>query len=316
MLGASEHPFARRDTMAAKLSTERGTLQPRAPFDLVKSLNFLDGFIPARGEHVRSDQTLTRVLAVEGQAVVYSLTPTGSVDAPRLDYTLMSAAPLSDEAREAALDRIRFFLSLDDDLTPLYERAAEDPVFAPIARDLYGYHQVLFGSPFEAAVWAILSQRNLMTLSQRMKTALIDEFGARLVVDGHDYRAFPEPDILAHAAPEMLGALINHRPKGALLPGVAWAFAQMDEYWLRDAPFAEVAAWLKTIRGIGEWSASFILLRGLGRVEQLPAQEKRIQDVVAKRYGLVSATMADVKRLAAPYGNVAGYWAHYLRVAD
>lgn len=295
--------------------TEHGTLQPRAPFSLAHTLDFLDGFTPAKGEHVRVDQTLTRTLSADGQAVVYTLAQSGPVDAPLLDTTLTSAAPLSDEAREAALDRIRFFLSLDDDLTPLYARAADDTVFAPIAKKLYGYHQVKFGSPFEAAVWAILSQRNLGTLSQRMKAALMDEFGARLTVDGHEYRAFPEPDLIATAAPEMLGALINHRPKGALLPGVAWAFAQMDEFWLREAPFAEVEAWLKTIRGIGEWSASFILLRGLGRVEQLPAHEKRIQEAVARRYGLVSATMEDVKRLAAPYGDMAGYWAHYLRVA-
>ena len=299
----------------SELYVKRGTLHPRAPFDFARSLDFLDGFSPARGEQVRGGQTLTRALAVDGQAVVYTLTPIGAVDDPRLEYTLTSSAPLSDEGREAALDRIAFFLSLDDDVTPLYARAADDAVFAPVVRDLYGYHQVLFGTPFEAAVWAILAQRNHMSLSQRMKAALVQEFGARLSVEGVLYQAFPEPDIIASAPPDVLGGLINHRPKGALLPGVAWAFAQMDEHWLRDAPFAEVESWLKTIRGIGDWSAAFILLRGLGRVEQLPAQEKRIQDTVAKRYGLVSATMDDVKRLAAPYGDMGGYWAHYLRVA-
>ena len=298
-----------------ELHLKRGTLHPRPPFDFTKSLDFLDGFSPAMGEQVRSGQTLTRTLAADGQAVVYTLTSAGTVDAPALDYTLTSSAPLSDEGQAAALDRIVFFLSLDDDLTPLYARAADDAVFASVVRDLYGYHQVLFGTPFEAAVWAILSQRNLMRLSQRMKAALLREFGARLTVDGVTYQAFPEPDIIAGAPPEVLSGLINHRPKGALLPGVAWAFAQMDEHWLRDAPFAEVESWLKTIRGIGDWSTAFILLRGLGRVEQLPAQEKRIQDAVARRYGLVSATMDDVKRLAAPYGDLGGYWAHYLRVA-
>jgi DNA-3-methyladenine glycosylase II len=298
-----------------KLHTVNGTLEPRAPFNLTHTLNFLDGFMPAQNEHVRAADTLTRALSANGQPVVYSLRQTGPVDAPALDYVLTSDGPITDEVEEIALDRIRFFLSLDDDLAPFYERAADDAVFAPVVQAWYGYHQVLFGTPFEAAVWAILSQRNLFTLSQRMKTALIDEFGARLTVDGREFRVFPEPDLIASAPPEMLGALINHRPKGALLPGVAWAFAQMDEMWLREAPFAEVEAWLKSIRGIGEWSASFILLRGLGRVEQLPAQEKRIQEVVAKRYGFVSATMDDVKKLAEPYGDKGGYWAHYLRVS-
>lgn len=298
-----------------KLYTVNGTLEPRAPFNLTHTLNFLDGFTPAQNEHLRADDTLTRALSTNGQPVVYTLRQAGPVDAPTLDYLLTSDGPITDDIESIALDRIRFFLSLDDDLTPLYQRAADDAVFAPIAQAWYGYHQVKFGTPFEAAIWAILAQRNLMALSQRMKAALIDEFGARLTVDGREFRVFPEPDLIATAPPDMMGALINHRPKGALLPGVAWAFAQMDEMWLREAPFAEVEAWLKTIRGIGEWSAAFILLRGLGRVEQLPAQEKRIQAVVAKRYGLVSATMDDVKKLAEPYGDKGGYWAHYLRVS-
>lgn len=297
------------------LYTVEGRLTPRAPFDFARTLAMLDGVTPLSGDQERGEDTITRVMAVDGQAVVYTLTSVGTVDAPALVYTLISAEPLSDDAHEAALDRLRFFLSLDDDLTPLYALAADDPVFAPIAQSLNGYHQVKFGTPFESAIWAILSQRNHFTLSQRMKAALVDEFGARLTVDGRQYRAFPEPAMLATARPEDLSALINHRPKGALLPGVAWAFEQMDEHWLRDAPFEEVQSWLRSIRGIGEWSSAFILLRGLGRVEQLPAQEKRIQDVVAKRYGLVSAAMDDVRRLARPYGDLAGYWVHYLRVA-
>lgn len=294
---------------------QHGELHPRAPFDFSQSLAFLATFGPATSEQRQDGQSLTRALAVDGQAVVYRLTSVGAVDDPRLNYTLYSSEPLSDEATEAALDRIRFFLSLDDDLTPLYERAAGDAVFTTITQALYGYHQVKFGTPFEAAIWAVLAQRNHMTLSLRMKAALVAEFGARLTVGGREYRAFPEPVLLATAPPEDLSALIGHRPKGGLLPGVGWAFEQMDERWLRDAPYADVESWLRSIRGIGEWSAAFILLRGLGRVEQLPAQEKRIQDAVAKHYGLVSATMDDVKRLAAPYGDLAGYWVHYLRAA-
>ena len=49
-----------------------------------------------------------------------------------------------------ALDRIRFSLSLDDDLEPFYELAEKDGSFAPIAREQRGHHHVKFPSAFEA----------------------------------------------------------------------------------------------------------------------------------------------------------------------
>jgi DNA-3-methyladenine glycosylase II len=60
-------------------------------------------------------------------------------------------------------------LSLGDDLRPFYAVAETDPAFAPLVQELYGYHQVKFLMPFENACWAILSQRNLISVSHNVK---------------------------------------------------------------------------------------------------------------------------------------------------
>jgi DNA-3-methyladenine glycosylase II len=70
------------------------------------------------------------------------------------------------------------------------------------------------------------------------------------------------------------------------------------------------------IKGIGAWSASFILLRGLGRMDRPPVGEKWSIQAVRRWYGNDTLEAKDVERLAKPYGNYAGYWAHYLRVAS
>lgn len=51
------------------------------------------------------------------------------------------------------------FLSLNDDLAPVYEAARDDPVFTQIVDTLYGLHHVRFSIPFEAACWTALSQQ-------------------------------------------------------------------------------------------------------------------------------------------------------------
>jgi DNA-3-methyladenine glycosylase II len=292
-----------------------GALTPAPPFTFNHALRFLERlvFLPAaQAVTVRNGRpALYKALAVGGQTLVARLHATGAVEQPVLAYTLLSAEPLDAPLLATAADRLAFFLSLADDLRPFYALGRADPVFAPILESLYGYHQVKFTTPFENAVWAVLAQRNQWAHTQRMHIALAEAFGGQLTVDGLALHSFPEPELLAIVPPDELARVIGHQPKGACLSGVAHAFAGVDEGFLRSAPYADVERWLRGIRCLGPWSAGFILLRGLGRMEALPPGDRHIAAVVADHYGPTS-----LPALAARYGPHQGYWAHYLRVAQ
>ena len=137
--------------------------------------------MPARGEQaIEKDLALTKAAFVRGQLVTFRVQSTGSTEQPKLTYTLFSEQPLTPEVSDAAADRIRFYLSLDDDLQPFYELGRDDTYFQPVIDKLYGYHQVKFSTPFENASWAVLTQRNQMANAQRMKTALVERFGGSI----------------------------------------------------------------------------------------------------------------------------------------
>ncbi len=298
-----------------KLHTVTTALTPVAPFDFGKTLDFLDSFAPAMGGHQHDSRSLTKALAIDGQTVGFRVTNEGSVEQPQLSCTLYAEAPIRAALKAEALDQIAYFLSLNDDLCPFYDLAQTDEAFAPVVEALYGYHQVKFASPFENAVWALISQRNLMSVAGKMKAALAERFGGTLTLGGETYRAFPDPARLAQATSYELAEAIGHGAKAVLIQGAAKAFSRMDDHWLRDAPYAEVEAWLKSIKGIGDWSATFILLRALGRSERLPVKERRTLDAAAKAYGLFSINDAELYRIGARYGKYIGLWAHYLRAA-
>jgi DNA-3-methyladenine glycosylase II len=154
-----------------------------------------------------------------------------------------------------------------------------------------------------------------MSVSGKMKAALTERYGGMLTVDGETYTAFPSPDRLAQATSYEIAETIGHGAKAVLIQGAAKAFVRVDDHWLRDAPYGEVEAWLKSIKGIGEWSAAFILLRALGRAERLPVKERRTLDAAAKVYGLFSIDDAELYRIGARYGKYIGLWAHYMRAA-
>lgn len=286
-----------------------GHLTPVQPFDFGKSLAFIGAFPPIRGEQSQGALALTKAVMVAGQPVVFRLTGTEK----SLAYQAWSEQPL-EVLREEMQDRLCFFLSLDDDLEPFYDVGRRDPAFAPLVEALHGFHQVKFMTPFENAVWAVLTQRNPMPMARRMKDALIAARGATLTLDGVPYPVFPQADQLADLSEVELAEIMGHRQKAAYLAGLIAAFSRVEERWLREAPTLEIEAWLRGIKGIGPWSAGFILIRGLGRMDApLDASDELTQAVGRTYFGGRPATAREIAALAKPYGSLQGYWAYYLR---
>jgi DNA-3-methyladenine glycosylase II len=295
--------------------TESGILSPTPPFDFDKSLNFLGVFMPTKHEQSVSLHTLTKAISIYGQTIVFQLISSGTSESPQLEYTLFSEEPISEEMQSAVVERMTFFLSLKDDLQPFYRIGREDADFAPIIEILYGYHQVKFLTPFENACWAVLTQRNPMKLAQKAKQVLIEKYGNQLEVHGKVYRAFPEPTQIAVADYDEILKLIGNDRRAEYLVATARAFSVVDEKFLKSAPDEEIEAWLRNIKGIGEWSATFIMIRGLGRMEYAPLTELRLLEAATKVYGHgKELSREELKHLAERYRQWQGYWAHYLRV--
>jgi DNA-3-methyladenine glycosylase II len=296
---------------------ESGTLIPTPPFDFNKSLQFLGIFGPTKNEQTVSTHSLTKAISIDGQTVVFQLTSIGTTEKPGLEYTLFSEDPITKATENAVTERMAFFLSLKDDLQSFYRIGRNDPDFAPIIEHLYGYHQVKFLTPFENACWAVLTQRNPMKIAQKTKQALVEKYGSSLEVNGSVYWAFPEPmQIVVADESEFLNVIRNDRRTEYLL-AIARAFSEVDEEFLKTAPDEEVEAWLRSIKGIGEWSATFIMVRGLGRMERVPLTETRLFEAISKVYSHGEVlNRDDLKRLADTYGSWQGYWAHYIRVAS
>ena len=292
-----------------------GHLTPTAPFDFAQTLEALKTFSPLQDECHISDQTLSITINVGEQAIVVRMESQGTIETPDLAYTLYSTQPLQNDSMRNALDRISFWLSLDDDLTSMYAIAQDDTRFAPLVHELYGYHQVKFVTPFQSACWAALAQRNLRSTTIRMKHALLETYGRSLEVEGITYRAFPDTVQLEDITESELLLVLKNARKAEYIQGVIRAFNQFDEQWARTASYEEVADWLHNIRGFGAWSVSFILLRGLGRYDEIPFNEKGTMEAASRLYGNgIDLTRREVARFGAPYGDAQGYWAHYLRI--
>lgn len=299
-----------------RLNSITGTLTPRAPFDFAKTLGFLHGFGPTAGEQALAIDFVTKALTLQGRAIAFEVRSAGTIVQPALTYTLFSAHPLSEAERAAVADRIRFFLSLDDDMQPFYAIGQRDPDFAPVIERLYGLHQPKFLTPFEIACWAVLGQRIPWRMAHKVKMALVERWGTSITLPDGIYAAFPEPQQIAQAKPEELASMVRNERKVEYLRAVIQFFLEVDEQFLRYGDYDEVAARIRAIRGIGEWSSYFILLRGLGRMERVSAVDRELAKAASHIYNKGQPlAAAEMQRLLDRYDNTQGYWAFYIRNA-
>ena len=299
-----------------RVRTIEGTTAALAPFDFAKTLDFLRGFPPTLGKLLVVGDNLYWAARVTGRTVLFHVRSKSAAPDGVLDYTLHIGEPGGTEGIEQdAVWWLRWLLSLDDDVGDFYGLAQNDPCFAPVVRELNGYHQVKFGSPFEAATWAIVSQRNRMSTARKVYQSLLETLGHRIHLDGHDYWAFPDPQEVAPLGEADLPFALHGGRRGEYILNAARAFASVTPDFLRCAPDAELEEWLRGIRGIGPWSARFILLRALGRYQGLPENERGLTRAASLVYAAdMNLTPQDVERLSNQYGRWRGYWAHYLRV--
>jgi DNA-3-methyladenine glycosylase II len=287
----------------------RVPLPVKQPFTFEHSLAFLRRFPAMTGEQALTDAGLAYAVRQGGATVGVRVAPSDD----HLCCALTSTATLDETLAAAVVDRVAFFLGADDDLSPFYDRAQGDAPFQAVVSRLHGYHQVKFPSPLELLVWAILCQRAPMPVARGMKRSLVGHFNNAIDVDGQTHLAFPDIDQLLELTDTGWGALITNRRKSAYLAGAVRQFAELDEHFLRCGDEALVREQLLALPGIGPWSASFLMIRGLGRTGSVtPDTEAR--RAVARVYGH-QVTDEELDRLAAPYGPWKGYWLHYLRVS-
>ncbi len=295
-----------------KVKSIQGKIFPTAPFDFSKSINFMNMFTPTNGEQTSDDHSFTKAIYLKDQTMAFKIEDQGTIENPTLLYTFFSGKTIREDIKSELIDRIKFYLSLDDDLKPFYSQASKDDAFKTVINKLYGLHQVKFLTPFEGAGWAVLSQRISMKAAHTIKERLTRSVGDKITVDGVDYWTFPSADQIQNLGLEKLTMILKNSRKSEYLYKVSESFAKVDEDFLRKAPIEEVKDWLLNIKGIGEWSAHLELIRGLGRMEELSINESMLIKCAEKVYG-TNISESELKRIEEGYKDYKGYWEYYLR---
>jgi DNA-3-methyladenine glycosylase II len=196
-----------------------------------------------------------------------------------LELVVHGDAPLDLVARQVA--RVT---SADQDGVAWAAVCAADPVLARVHDAAPGFRPSNFYSPYEAAVWAVLSARRSRVQGIALRRRLSEAHGAVFTLAGRPEAALPTPGQLL-GIDGFPGLPADRVPR---LHAIAQAAldGELEVERLVALDPADAMTAVQRLPGIGPFYAALIVIRACGLTDVLSTQEDHTRSAVRELYGL------------------------------
>jgi len=248
-------------------------LDPVPPF----SLDLTAWAIRRRPENLMDrwdGKSYRRVLAIDADTVRVTVTQSGGKTTPQL-HVVAAAAGRGTPQKARIAAAVERLLGTCVDLRPFYRFAAGEPRLHELAAQFRGLKPPRFPTVFEAVVNGIACQQLSLAVGITLLNRLSAACGLSFPdADGVQY-AFPRPADLAALSMEDLLPLGFSRNKSRAIIETASEVAEgrLDLESFANLENEEALARLRELRGVGRWTAEYVLLRGLGRTNLFPGDD-------------------------------------------
>ena len=268
MFGRSPATLRRvRDKTRREAGSLSVRLAYRPPYDWDAMLAFLRArAIP--GVEMVSESVYRRTIAIGEASGMIEVAP---ADKNRVDVSVrfpdMAALP-------QIIARVRRVFDLAADPDMIGEHLSLDPVLAPLVAARPGLRVPGGWDGFELAVRAIFGQQITVPAATKLLGRLVEAHGARLPATIRDVEGlghlFPSPARIAKADLSVLGM---PKARAVAVTSLARAICADPAIFSRGACLEEAIAKLRSLPGIGEWTAQYIAMRELREPDAFPAAD-------------------------------------------
>lgn len=193
--------------------------------------------------------------------------------------------------------------ALDRDVAPFWRRARREPGFAELVRRCAGLRPQRFPTLFEALANGLCCQQFSLASGMTRLGYLAEHFGLR-TPDGTRVGP-PEPRLVARAKLSAIRQAGLPGRRAAALRDLAHLSLEGFEDELIPLSDADARARLLELPGVGPWTADYVLLRGLGRLDVFPSGDAGTARTLGRILGLDIEPEA-AERIAARFAPLRG----------
>jgi AraC family transcriptional regulator of adaptative response / DNA-3-methyladenine glycosylase II len=268
-----------RDLRRRSETGERGTdaLTVRLPWREPFSWPALAAFLAGRatsGVELVSDDGYLRTVQLDGEPAVIECRPDPGSRSLRLTLHGVGTASLL-----PIVERVRDLFDLDAPVDDISRVLGRDRRLARLLRANPGVRVPGAWDGFELAVRAILGQQISVSAATTLAGRLAARYGEAVGLPASLgtrspglplTRLFPSAECLARARPDSLGIVAG---RAQTIRDLARAVVAGDLDFDPAGDPAALLAGLKSIRGIGDWTAQYVAMRALKYPDAFPASD-------------------------------------------
>jgi len=223
-----------------------------------------------------------------------------AVDPARLTFPVACGEPgwAGREELGIAIERMRFALGVDEDMSAFHRRFRRDPLVGPIIRRRPDFRPSRRVWPWEALAAAVCGQLIESSRAATIERRIVGRWGARLGEGREALRDVPAAAVIAGRAPAELQSMDLSGGRSMALRKLAIAVARGH----CDIASPESDARFLAIPEIGPWTIQCLGLFGRGEADSLPAGDLGYIKLVGHLANLGRrATVPEVEEFYAPY---------------
>ncbi|WP_071461559.1 DNA-3-methyladenine glycosylase family protein [Bacillus massilinigeriensis] len=208
------------------------------------------------------------------------------------------------------------WFDLDQDLVGFYQVASTDKVLKKIVPKYDGLRIIGIPDLFEALVWAIIGQQINLTFAYKLKKRFVEQYGDSLTCNGETYWLFPSFEKIASINVDDLRKLQFTVRKAEYIIDIAKAMTNgvlTKELLLQEKDVQQIRKSLMKIRGIGAWTADYVMMKCLHDTSAFPVSDVGLHNALKNLLGLErKPTIGEIEGYATGWEGWQAYATFYL----
>ena len=236
---------------------------------------------------------------------------------PELLVNMWSSAPV-EQGTARIREALQHMFGFQVDVTEFYTLAKKDSLLSPLAQHFLGLKPPRFPSLFEALLNAFACQQVSLDVGILLLNRLTATYGVPFDDGQTVFFAFPELAAFVNTSVERIRALGFSYQKARAITELATALVnnQRDFSMLEAMNDEEAKISLSSLRGVGRWTAEYVLLRGSGRLHIFPGDDVGAQKNLQQLLHLEEKPSYEkIKELTSPWQPYAGFVYFHLLLA-